>query len=51
MASAIDPLSPKDPGEHHRVSTTLELFLDLATVIAIAHLVGVDERHVVRFRL
>lgn len=29
-------LTRRDPEEHHRVATTLELFFDLATVIAIA---------------
>jgi low temperature requirement protein LtrA len=32
----IGRLSERDPGEHHRVATPLELFVDLASVIAIA---------------
>lgn len=36
MSQSIRPLRPRDPSEHHRVSTTLELFFDLITVIAIA---------------
>lgn len=36
MPLTIRPLRPRDPHEHHRVSTTLELFFDLVTVLAIA---------------
>ncbi len=36
MTALIRPLRARDPQEHHRVSTTLELFFDLVTVIAIA---------------
>lgn len=32
----IRALSPRDPSEHHRVATTLELLFDLVIVIAIA---------------
>lgn len=32
----IAPLRPRDPDEHHRVATPLELLFDLVTVIAIA---------------
>lgn len=30
------PLTARDPDEHHRAATTLELFFDLVSVIAIA---------------
>ena len=33
-------LSPRDSHEHHRVATPLELFFDLASVVAIASLRG-----------
>lgn len=36
MPALIRPLRARDPNEHHRASTTLELFFDLITVIAIA---------------
>lgn len=36
MPAFIRPLRARDPEEHQRVSTTLELFFDLITVIAIA---------------
>lgn len=36
MAIALRPLRPRDPHEPHRTSTTLELFFDLVSVIAIA---------------
>ena len=36
MPAFVRPLLARDPEEHHRVSTTLELFFDLITVIAIA---------------
>ncbi len=36
MPSLLLSLTCRSPDEHHRVSTTLELFLDLAIVIAIA---------------
>lgn len=36
MPFAKWPVRPRDPHEHHRVSTTLELLFDLVTVIAIA---------------
>jgi low temperature requirement protein LtrA len=36
MPLALRPMRPRDPHEHHRVSTTLELFFDLVTVLAIA---------------
>lgn len=32
----LRPLYPRDPGEHHRTATPLELLFDLVTVIAIA---------------
>jgi low temperature requirement protein LtrA len=32
----LRPLRPRDPNEHHRVSTPLELLFDLVSVIAIA---------------
>ncbi|TMV69495.1 low temperature requirement protein A, partial [Thioclava sp. BHET1] len=34
--SAIRPMLARDPAEHHRVATQLELFFDLVSVIAIA---------------
>lgn len=34
--SLLRPLKRRDPDEHHRVSTALELLVDLASVIAIA---------------
>ena len=34
--SKIAPLTARDPDEHHRAATTLELFFDLVSVIAIA---------------
>ncbi|OYX41771.1 MAG: hypothetical protein B7Z02_14265 [Rhodobacterales bacterium 32-67-9] len=36
MSKAIRPLLARDPDEHHRAATTLELFFDLISVIAIA---------------
>ncbi|MDO1582113.1 low temperature requirement protein A [Rhizobium oryzicola] len=36
QARFLRPLHPRDPHEHHRVSTPLELLFDLVTVIAIA---------------
>lgn len=36
MPLALRPMRPRDPAEHHRVATTLELFFDLVTVLAIA---------------
>ncbi len=36
----IGRLTQRDPGEHHRVATPLELFIDLASVIAIAAAAG-----------
>ncbi|MGL4281934.1 MAG: low temperature requirement protein A [Albidovulum sp.] len=36
MPLALRPMRPRDPHEHHRVATTLELFFDLVTVLAIA---------------
>lgn len=36
MPLAVRPLRPRDPQEHHRVATSLELFFDLVTVLAIA---------------
>lgn len=36
MNTHIRPLAPRDPGESHRQATTLELFFDLVSVIAIA---------------
>jgi low temperature requirement protein LtrA len=36
LSHAIRPLKARDPDEHHRASTTLELFFDLISVIAIA---------------
>lgn len=39
----LRPLRPRDPQEPHRVATPLELFFDLATVIAVAAIT--DELH------
>jgi low temperature requirement protein LtrA len=36
MTAILRALRPRNPDEHHRVSTTLELFFDLVSVIAIA---------------
>ncbi|MFM2354617.1 MAG: hypothetical protein RLZZ528_353, partial [Pseudomonadota bacterium] len=36
MRRILSPLRPRDRDEHHRPSTTLELFFDLIIVIAIA---------------
>ena len=36
MHPSILPMPPRDPDEHHRAATTLELFFDLISVIAIA---------------
>ncbi|MDQ0136752.1 low temperature requirement protein LtrA [Neorhizobium galegae] len=36
LASILRPLHPRDPDEHHRVATPLELLFDLVSVIAIA---------------
>lgn len=36
MSALIRPMRPRDPHEHHRAATTLELFFDLVSVIAIA---------------
>lgn len=36
MPLALRPMRPRDPHEHPRVATTLELFFDLVTVLAIA---------------
>ncbi len=36
MSTAVRPLLARDPDEHHRTATTLELFFDLVSVIAIA---------------
>lgn len=36
MPAALRPLIARDPHEHHRAATTLELFFDLISVIAIA---------------
>jgi low temperature requirement protein LtrA len=36
MSALIRPLLARDPDEHHRAATTLELFFDLVSVIAIA---------------
>jgi low temperature requirement protein LtrA len=35
-ARLLRPLQPRDPGEHHRAATPLELLFDLVSVIAIA---------------
>ena len=35
-AKLLRPVHPRDPNEHHRVSTPLELLFDLVSVIAIA---------------
>lgn len=50
MHQIIRGLRPRDPKEHHRVATTLELFFDLVTVIAIAAVTaglhhGISEGH------
>ncbi|MDT5042185.1 MAG: hypothetical protein QOE51_3170, partial [Actinoplanes sp.] len=34
--SWLTPMRPRSPGEHHRVSTPLELFFDLCFVVAVA---------------
>ncbi|WP_226951242.1 low temperature requirement protein A [Rhizobium terrae] len=36
IATILRPLRPRDPEEHHRVATPLELLFDLVSVIAIA---------------
>ncbi len=36
MRSPLRPIAARDPDEHHRTSTTLELLFDLISVIAIA---------------
>jgi low temperature requirement protein LtrA len=36
IANFLRPLRPRDPEEHHRVATPLELLFDLVSVIAIA---------------
>ncbi|MBN8633082.1 MAG: low temperature requirement protein A [Rhodobacterales bacterium] len=36
MKALLRPLRPRNPDDHHRVATTLELFFDLVTVIAMA---------------
>lgn len=36
MKALLRPLRPRSPDDRHRVATTLELFFDLVTVIAIA---------------
>lgn len=36
MTSRLITIPARDPGEHHRAATTLELFFDLVSVIAIA---------------
>ncbi|WP_440408653.1 low temperature requirement protein A [Neorhizobium petrolearium] len=36
IATFLRPLRPRDPEEHHRAATPLELFFDLVSVIAIA---------------
>ena len=36
MKSVLRPLRPRDPHEHERASTQLELLFDLVIVIAIA---------------
>ncbi|CAN7431230.1 low temperature requirement protein A [Neorhizobium sp. LjRoot104] len=36
LASILRPLHPRDPDEHHRAATPLELLFDLVSVIAIA---------------
>ena len=50
MSRSIRLLRPRDPSEHHRAATTLELFFDLITVIAIAAVTaglhhGISEGH------
>ncbi|WP_333814900.1 low temperature requirement protein A [Tabrizicola sp.] len=50
MSAILRPLVSRNPSEHHRVSTTLELFFDLITVIAIAAVTaglhhGISEGH------
>ena len=50
MQTAIRPLKARDPEEHHRAATQLELFFDLVSVIAIASITetlhhGISEGH------
>lgn len=40
MSKLFQPMPPRDPDEHHRTATTLELFFDLVSVIAIAAAAG-----------
>ncbi len=46
----VAPMRPRNPDEHHRVATPLELLFDLVTVIAVASAAaglhhGISEGH------